>query len=87
MIDELSLRAPRWAVADNDLLDGLRQCVARLTAQDRDLLGQRYSSGKACESIAKSIGRPVRWVYKALARIRLELRDCVARHADTRGDS
>lgn len=82
MIDELALQAPHHAIADNGLLDGLRRCVAQLTAQDHELLNQRYASGKTCESIAKSIGRSVRWVYKALGRIRSELRNCVAQHAD-----
>jgi RNA polymerase sigma-70 factor, ECF subfamily len=86
MIDELALQAPSHAIADTGLLDELRRCVAQLTVQDHELLTKRYTSGKTCESIAKSIGRPIRWVYKALGRIRSELRNCVAQHANARRD-
>ena len=44
LVDELALQAPHYAKADNDLIDGLRRCIARLAARDRELLGQRYSS-------------------------------------------
>ena len=84
LIDELSLQAPRYAKADNDLIDGLRRCIARLVARDRELLSQRYSSMTTCANIAKAIGRPVSWVYNSLRRIRHELLDCVAQYANTR---
>ena len=83
LVDELALQAPHYAKVDNDLIDGLRRCVAQLAARDRELLSQRYSSLTSCESIAKAIGRPVRWVYNGLSRIRRELLDCMARYANT----
>jgi RNA polymerase sigma-70 factor, ECF subfamily len=83
LIDELAIQAPQYANADNDLIDGLRRCIAELAAWDRDLLSQRYTSLATCESIAKAIGRPVRWVYKALSRIRRELLECMTRCANT----
>lgn len=82
LVDELALHAPRYANADNELIDDLRRCIAELTAGDRELLCQRYSSSESCDSIATSFGRPVRWVYKALSRIRRELLECMARHAE-----
>ena len=84
LIDELALQSPSYTTGDDDLMDGLRRCVPQLAARDRELLVQRYSSQTTCESIAQSLGRPVRWVYKALSRIRQELRECVARYADAR---
>jgi RNA polymerase sigma-70 factor (ECF subfamily) len=84
LIDELALQAPNYATADNDLIDELRRCMGQLTTKDRELLRQRYSSRTTCASIAKTVGRPVTWVYNALRRIRHELLDCVARHADVR---
>ena len=84
LVDELALQASQRVSADSDLIDELRRCLAQLAATDRELIGQRYASQATCESIAKAIGRPVRWVYNALARIREELLDCVGRSSNTR---
>jgi RNA polymerase sigma-70 factor (ECF subfamily) len=81
IVDQLAIQASD-ATADDDLLDDLNRCIARLPAQDHELLTQRYSSQASCESIAKAIGRPVRWVYKALNRIRQELFDCISQSAN-----
>jgi RNA polymerase sigma-70 factor, ECF subfamily len=84
LIDELALQAPCYVKSDNDLIDRLRRCVAKLTARDRELLSQRYSTLTTCANMAKAIGRPITWVYNALRRIRRELLDCIARYADVR---
>ena len=84
LVDQLAIQAPDYTKADNDLMDGLRHCVAQLAASDHELLSQRYSLMTTCETIAKAIGRPVRWVYNALNRIRQELHDCMAQYANTR---
>lgn len=80
LVDELAAKAPQYAKTNSDLRDDLRRCIARLTANDRELLNQRYTSLTSCECIAEAVGRPVRWVYKALNRIRQELADCIAQH-------
>lgn len=84
LIDELSLQAPHYVTADNDLVDGLRRCIAQLADRDRELLNKRYSLKTTCANIAKTIGRPVTWVYNTLRRIRHELLDCVAQNVNTR---
>jgi RNA polymerase sigma-70 factor, ECF subfamily len=84
LVDQLAVEAPDYTRTDNDLMDGLRRCVAQLAARDRELLGQRYSSMATCQAIAEAIDRPLRWVHNALNRIRRELRDCMARNTDTR---
>lgn len=85
-VDELALQAPSYATVDDGFMDDMRRCIAQLTDRDREILHQRYSSLAPCENIATTIGRPVRWVYKALSRIRRELLDCMARHTDTRSE-
>jgi RNA polymerase sigma-70 factor, ECF subfamily len=80
LADELALKVPQYARAGSDLINDLRRCVAQLAARDRELLNQRYSLLANCECIAKAVGRPVNWVYKALNRIRQELVDCMAQH-------
>jgi RNA polymerase sigma-70 factor, ECF subfamily len=84
LIDELSLLSLDIGDASNDLLGDLRRCLANLPPRDRELIVQRYSSLATCERIANEIRRPVRWVYKALSRIRRELLDCVARYLTVR---
>ena len=84
LIDQLAIQAPDYTESDSNLTDGLRRCIAQLTARDRDLLRQRYSSMATCQTIAEAVGQPVRWVYNALNRIRRELLDCMTRRADPR---
>jgi RNA polymerase sigma-70 factor, ECF subfamily len=83
LLDQLALRTQRYVSAHSDLIDELRRCLAQLTATDRELIGHRYSSKATCESIAAAMGRPVRWVYNALARIREELLECILRASST----
>lgn len=82
LIDELALQSPQCAKVDSNLTDDLRRCVAQLPTRDRELLDQRYSSLASCESIAEAVGRPIRWVYNSLNRIRQELMDCMAQHTN-----
>ena len=82
LVDELALQTPQYVDIDRDLTDELLRCIAQLTASDRELLNQRYSSLTGCESIAQAIGRPIRWVYNAMNRIRQELLDCMTQHTN-----
>jgi RNA polymerase sigma-70 factor (ECF subfamily) len=68
MQDEIDQRA--------DALDG---CVQQLSATDRDLLSRYYREDTTAARVAQALGRPVNTVYKALARIRRVLSDCVQR--------
>ncbi len=81
LVDELAIRASQKIDASAELLEELRRCLAQLAAVDRELIRRRYSSSDACEQIAQAVGRPVRAVYKALARIREELLECVSSRA------
>lgn len=84
LVDELSLQSFSFADTGNDLIGDLRRCLADLPPMDRELIIQRYSSMATCENIADAIGRPVRWVYKTLSRIRRDLFGCVARYSAAR---
>lgn len=57
--------------------EALNRCIERLTATDRDLLTRRFSEGATTQSTAAQVGRSVEAVYKALAKIRRALFDCV----------
>jgi RNA polymerase sigma-70 factor (ECF subfamily) len=83
LIDELALQAPQFADVESELSVKLIGCLAQLTARDREILDQRYAMLTSCETIADTLGRPVRWVYNALNRIRRELFECVTRDSNT----
>ena len=62
-------------------IEDLRRCIAGLPPRDRELIGRRYAPKATCQSVAKALGRPVRWVYKAVSRIRKSLWECLSRNA------
>jgi RNA polymerase sigma-70 factor (ECF subfamily) len=57
----------------------LEACLDKLSARQRDLLSQRFTPGATTESTAAQVGRSVDAVYKALAKIRQTLFDCITR--------
>jgi RNA polymerase sigma-70 factor (ECF subfamily) len=59
--------------------EALAHCLEKLDGRDRDLLSERLKEGASVRSTAERFGRSVDVVYKALARIRRALHDCVAR--------
>jgi RNA polymerase sigma-70 factor (ECF subfamily) len=59
--------------------EALAGCVDRLGRRDRELLAERFKDGATAQSTAARLGRSVDAVYKALARIRKSLYECVAR--------
>src|SRR5262249_15337916 len=59
--------------------EALGDCIAKLNPQDRDLLSRRFAEGATTQSTAAAVGRSADAVYKALARIRQALFDCVTR--------
>ena len=59
----------------------LQNCMKKLPDRDRDLVAARYAQGASVEEAAERNGRSLDAAYKALARIRRVLYDCVSRHA------
>jgi RNA polymerase sigma-70 factor (ECF subfamily) len=57
--------------------EALSGCIEKLSTRDRDLLARRFAEGATTQSTAAQVGRSVDAVYKALARIRQALFDCV----------
>jgi RNA polymerase sigma-70 factor (ECF subfamily) len=57
----------------------LAGCLEKLAPRDRDLLNRRFAEGATTISASEQLGRSVDAVYKALARVRQSLFDCVER--------
>jgi len=75
---ELLERAPEAeAVAVDDRIPLLRQCLDRLRDADRDLIRRRYRDGEPADRIADRLMKSIDAVYMRLMRIRRQLADCV----------
>ena len=59
--------------------EALAECIDKLSPRDRELLTCRYAEGATTQSTAAHVGRSVDAVYKALAKIRQALFECVTR--------
>jgi RNA polymerase sigma-70 factor (ECF subfamily) len=59
--------------------EALACCIEKLAPRDRDLLTLRFMRGSSTQAVATQVGRSVDAVYKALAKIRHALADCVTR--------
>jgi len=75
--------ADTW-LQNDDLLEQQRQalgpCLEKLSPRDRELVELRYTSAKTTsKEVAEKLGRPLVTVYKALARIRRVLYECIER--------
>jgi RNA polymerase sigma-70 factor, ECF subfamily len=59
--------------------EALGACIEKLPARDRELLACRYADGATTQTTSERVGRSVEAVYKALAKLRRILLDCVQR--------
>src|SRR5436190_15995496 len=57
--------------------EALAHCLARLHPRDREMLIARYEPGGSVDEAARRSGRTLKTAYKALARLRKMLLDCV----------
>lgn len=65
----------------------LAACIEKLAPRDRDLLNRRFADGATTASTSQQLGRSVDAVYKALAKLRQSLFDCVQKSLARQGQS
>jgi len=70
-----------------DRSQALLECMTKLPDRDRNLIELRYAEGATTLSVAEATGRSTDAVYKALARIRRTLHDCIQRALGIGGDA
>jgi RNA polymerase sigma-70 factor (ECF subfamily) len=77
VLDSVAQTAATMHHEVSDRHDALAQCLQRLHPRDRELLLTRYEPGARVEEAAERSGRSLDAAYKALARLRKLLFDCV----------
>ncbi len=65
--------------------EALAKCLQKLHPRDRELLLTRYEPGSGVEAAAQRTGRSLEAAYKALARLRKLLLDCVSHQLSLEG--
>ncbi|MBN1589922.1 MAG: sigma-70 family RNA polymerase sigma factor [Pirellulales bacterium] len=74
-------RVAEMAVEKPDTVDRRREaldrCLDKLPKKDRDMIRCRYRVGGSVKAAAEELGRTTHAIYKALARARRMLHDCV----------
>jgi RNA polymerase sigma-70 factor (ECF subfamily) len=78
IVDAVAETASTLADELDDRHIALSQCLQKLPPRDRELLLVRYEPGGGVEEAARRSGRTLQTAYKALARLRKLLLDCVS---------
>jgi len=84
LVEALAQTACTMQEEIDDRHEALAQCLQKLPARDRELVLTRYEPGSGVPEAARRSGRTLEAAYKALARIRKLLFDCVS-HQVTNG--
>ena len=85
-LDVVSQEASRHIDRLDRRMEVLGDCLRLLSGKDRRLIDLRYRGSHSVELVAQKVGRTSSAVYKALARVRESLLECVRRKL-TEGES
>ena len=85
VVDAISETAVELAPERGARHEALARCLQKLHPRDRELLLTRYEPGSGVELAAQRSGRTLETAYKALARLRKLLLDCVTNQLSTEG--
>ena len=85
VVDAISETAVELAPERSARHEALAKCLQKLHPRDRELLLTRYEPGSGVEEAAQRSGRTLEAAYKALARLRKLLLDCVTSQLSLEG--
>ena len=85
VVDAISETAGELAPERSARHEALAKCLQKLHPRDRELLLTRYEPGSGVELAAQRSGRSLEAAYKALARLRKLLLDCVTNQLSAEG--
>lgn len=80
VVDAVARTAAELTQEVSDRDEALAHCLQKLPPRDREMLLTRYEPGCSVGHAAERCGRTLEAAYKALARIRKLLLDCVTNH-------
>lgn len=66
----------------SDRLEGLRHCMAKLSDRHRRVIDLRYARQKSSDEIANQVGGSAPAIDAMLYRVRIALRDCIAKFVE-----
>ena len=78
IVDAVAQTASTMAGELDSRHEALGNCLQKLHPRDRELVLTRYEPGSGVEEAARRSGRTLQTAYKALARLRKLLLDCVS---------
>jgi RNA polymerase sigma-70 factor (ECF subfamily) len=84
ILDVVAQTASTMATELDSRHEALESCLQKLRPRDRELLLVRYEPGNSVEEAARRSGRTLQTAYKALARLRKLLLDCVTNQLGSR---
>jgi RNA polymerase sigma-70 factor, ECF subfamily len=87
LVDALAQTAAVMREELDERHEALAQCLQKLPQRDRELVLTRYEPGSGVPEAAKRSGRSLEAAYKALARLRKLLFDCVTHQLASQGVS
>lgn len=67
--------------------DALRGCIGKLPQRSSEVLVLRYGKGMSISEVSEQVGHTIVSVTKHLSRIRIKLRECVAKAMSIQGIS
>lgn len=79
LMETIADEALKRSETDEARTAALADCLLKLAPGDRQLIVHRYGTGVTTQKAAEELGRPPSTVYKAMARIRRGLLECVRR--------
>jgi RNA polymerase sigma-70 factor (ECF subfamily) len=85
LVDALAQTAAVMREELDERHEALGQCLQKLPQRDRELVLTRYEPGSGVPEAAKRSGRSLEAAYKALARLRKLLFDCVTHQLASEG--
>jgi len=86
LVDALAQTAAEMREEMDERHEALARCLQKLPARDRELILTRYEPGSGVPEAARRSGRSLEAAYKALARLRKLLLDCVSHQLTAGGE-
>lgn len=79
LLQTLSEESQELDLEADERMDALKKCLDSLSKDSKKLLAMYYAEESKMEDVARQLGRTLAAAYQALYRVRLGLRNCIAK--------